>query len=513
MNQFDTSKKYAPVQLGDVLVLGLGKSGKAASSYCARLIGSRVSSLTIAAGADNEAARAFAAQMQQAGAAVAFETYDISALVAQRGGKPFDMCVASPGISQFSDFYQSALANSAEVISEVEFAWRESAASSKWVAITGTNGKTTTTSLMAHVLQCCGFPAAAVGNIGDTCLEAVEKGTVGYYVAEVSSYQLASTRYFAPDAVILLNITPDHIKWHGSFQEYCNAKFKVFANVAPGGTSLIMDATNDIVREGYKILRDQHREGLRLIPVGTASGLYESMTERCGAANCAYLGADGTLTVHYEHLQSSGRVPGALVVTDMDDVTVTFCRASELQIPGEHNASNALHVAAAALELGADLDGIEAALKSFAPLEHRIEPCGTIAGVRCYNDSKATNVDATLKALEAFAPEKPIVLLGGDDKGTDLAELVASAEKHCKAVVCFGEGGPRFLAAFEGASIPAYSAPHMAEALEEALAHAQAGDIVVLSPACASFDEFNSFEHRGQVFKQLVAKHASERGA
>ena len=512
MNQFDTSKKYAPAQLGDVLVLGLGKSGKAASSYCARRIGTRVSTLTIAAGADNEAARAFAAQMQQAGAAVAFETYDIGMLVAQRGGKPFDLCIASPGISQFSDFYQSALANSAEVISEVEFAWRESDASSKWVAITGTNGKTTTTSLMAHVLQQCGFAAAAVGNIGDTCLEAVEKGGIAYYVAEVSSYQLASTRYFAPDAAILLNITPDHIKWHGSFDEYCNAKFKVFANVAAGGTSLVMDATNDIVREAYKRLRDQNREGLRLIPVGTAGGLSESMTKRCGAPNCAYL-ADGKLTVHYEHLQSSGHVPGAFVVTDMDDVTVTFCSASELQIPGVHNASNALHVAATALELGCDPDGIENALKSFAPLEHRIEPCGTIAGIRCYNDSKATNVDATLKALEAFAPEKPIVLLGGDDKGTDLAELVASAEKHCKSVVCFGEGGPRFLAAFAGAVIPAYSAPHMAEALEEALSHAQGGDIVVLSPACASFDEFNSFEHRGQVFKQLVAKHASERGA
>lgn len=485
MTQLCTSKKHAPVSLGRVLVLGLGKSGKAVSTYCANLLGSRVSALTVAAGASNPDAREFAEGLERAGATVLFETYEFD--------EAFDVCIASPGISEFSDFYQAAKSVAPEVISEVEFAWRESAADSTWVAITGTNGKTTTSSLAAHLLCSAGMNAAAVGNIGDTCIEAVAAGNTQCYVAEVSSYQLASTRFFKPDVAVLLNITPDHIKWHKSMDAYCAAKRRVYANCAEGCT-VVLDATNDIVREYYKELRSaQGADGCIVVPLGTSKGLRTSMIETCGAASAAYVN-DGMLTAN---INGNGHQ--------------LVCE-SELSIKGEHNASNALAAATCALALGCSDSQVREGLRSFAPLEHRIEPCGTVAGVRCFNDSKATNVDATLKALAAFGEERPVVLLGGDDKGTSLDELVAAAEEHCKAVVCFGAAGPRFFEAFAESELPHVSAGALRDALETGLSLADSGEIVILSPACASFDEFTCFEERGDVFKGYVESLAQERG-
>ena len=170
----------------------------------------------------------------------------------------------------------------------------------------------------------------------------------------------------------------------------------------------------------------------------------------------------------------------------------------------------ALAAASSALALGCDQRDVASALASFKPLAHRIEPVGSVGGVACYNDSKATNVDATLKALAAFDPVKPIVLLGGDDKGTDLSQLAEAVKRECKAAVCFGDAGPRFFEALEGLGLPVELQPRMEPALDCALGMAKEGDIVLLSPACASFDEFDSFEHRGDVFRQLVADKAPQ---
>ncbi len=485
----DSTKKHAALKLGKVLVLGLGKSGKATSEYCLDLLGERIDSLTVAAGALKPEVQEYAACLEARGARVLFETYDFE--------DSYDLAIASPGISEFSDFYLNARAHASEVISEVEFAWRESAKDSCWLAVTGTNGKTTTTALAAHLLKACGLNAAAVGNIGDTCIAAVAAGKTDYYVAEVSSYQLASTKDFCPDVAVLLNITPDHVKWHHSLENYAQAKKKIYANLAKGGTAVVMDATNDVVRSFVRELKaipDAER-GFAYIPMGSADGIYSSMHEKCGSANAAYLGPNDELIIEWNGIKH------------------TLVEASELQIAGEHNASNALAAAAGALALACDPEKVCEGLRSFAPLEHRIEPCGTVAGIRFYNDSKATNVDATLKALAAFGQERPIVLLGGDDKGTDLSELVAQSEAHCKAVVCFGEAGARFLAAFENSSLPHYSAGKLESALDEAISHAQAGDIIVLSPACASFDEFSGFEERGRVFKDMVASRSQLQGA
>ena len=484
--KFDTSKKHAPLELGAVLVLGLGKSGKASSIYCADLLGSRVSSLVVYAGARSEDAEAFATKIEEMGASVIFDSENVSG--------SYDICIVSPGISANSGFYHSAKDHSSEIISEVEFAWRESAADSTWIAITGTNGKTTTTSLIAHVLIESGMDACAVGNIGDTCIEAVANNACSIYVAEVSSYQLTSTLYFRPNVAVLLNITPDHLKWHGSLKAYAEAKRKIYQNCTRGDV-VILDAVNDVVRGFVREIRTDPKREFDYIPMGTSEGLFGNMHEKCGSENAAFLKDGNTLCL----VDAEG-------CTELVDT-------NDLLIKGEHNASNALAAAAAARAVGCSPDQISSALKSFAPLEHRIEPCGSINGVQCYNDSKATNVDATLKALAAFGETKPIVLLGGDDKGTDLSELVAQAQLHCKAVVCFGQAGPRFLEAFKDAAIPVFEASHLEDALDEALAHALAGEVVILSPACASFDEFSCFEERGEVFKRLVAARRNERGA
>lgn len=492
-------KKHAPENLGRVLVLGLGKSGLAAAGYLLALLGGRVSHLAIAAGAENERSRKEAERLREAGADVAFGD-DAVAGLAERAGGSFDLCIASPGIPAISGFYESAREASAELISEVEFAWRESDADSIWVAITGTNGKTTTTSLTEHILRQAGLPAFAVGNIGSTCIERVGARDAGIYVVEASSFQLESTRLFAPNVAVVLNITPDHVEWHGTLQAYADAKWKVLANLShvPGAYA-VLGAADDAVRAKIREIKQvpYDTRGFSYVPVGTADGVEGDMRARCGSENAAFVNADGVLTV-------------ALAGTEHE-----LSRRDELLIKGAHNVENALCAATCAVVLGVSDDDVAYGLLTFEPLEHRIEPCGAVRGVECYNDSKATNVDATLKAFSAFPDKRPIVLLGGHDKGTDLAPLVEAARAHAKAVVVFGEARERFLSAFGGAApasaeLPAViPADHMQDALDAALSVAEQGDIVVLSPACSSFDEFTCYEERGDVFKKLVADRAA----
>lgn len=463
-------KKHAPQQLGRVLVLGKGVTGEACIAYLEPLVGTRVSELIILESDED----------------IAIE------------GR-FDLCIASPGISEFSDFYLAAKAASVEIISEVEFAWRESVASSRWVAITGTNGKTTTTALTAHILDRCGFHTRTVGNIGDACIAAVaeeaDNASDVVYVAEVSSYQLASTRLFAPNVAIILNITPDHLSWHRTHGNYADAKWKLLSNLGSTPDAVaVLNATNDEVRARVREYRRMSvaERGFEYIPLGTGKGIQHDMRDACGSENAAFLDGKDDLRIAFH---------------GEDEL---ICSAKDLQIVGSHNVENALAAACAAVALGAHSTDIASALSSFAPLEHRIEPAGEIAGIAFYNDSKATNVDATLKALQAFIPKKPIVLLGGRDKGTDLEPLVRSCEENVKAVVCFGEARSRFVQAFDDleASIPVLEAEDMESALDGAIGIAEAGDIVLLSPACASFDEFSCFEERGDKFKLLVRERA-----
>ena len=256
--------------LGDVLVLGLGKSGKSVARYCAGLVGSRVDSLFIAAGARNDDSEAFVRSLAGSGIDYAFGDDALEDLRAT--GRRFSLCIASPGIPFWHDLYVSGQELSDELMSEVEFSWRESDPSSTWVAITGTNGKTTTTSCCAHILKECGFAANAVGNIGDVCLDAVIAGQTDVYVAELSSYQLFSTPTFAPDVAVMLNITPDHVHWHKTFEAYRDAKFSMLDNMRKATCASGLEAALPT-------------PGERELPAGTVGSLSEAVRSegRAGA--------------------------------------------------------------------------------------------------------------------------------------------------------------------------------------------------------------------------------------
>lgn len=459
-----------PDAIGDVLVLGLGRTGEAAARYLASLGAPRVRSVTLYGGASSapgERARA----LEAAGVRVVCGTEEVS------GG--YDLAVASPGIPLDSAFARSAAACARELVGEVELAFRESP--ERWVAVTGTNGKTTTTSLVAHLLAAAGMAARTVGNIGTPPTEALASGRAEgeWLVAELSSFQLASTSTLHPRVAVVLNVTPDHLEWHHTMEAYAAAKERVLANLGPGDLAVVS------VDDGYcrAMAARAAARGVRVCELSVAGE---------PAGPCAAFLREGRLVVR---LDGSER---ALVP------------ASDLQIFGLHNAENALAASAAALELGAGVPDVCRGLTSFSPIEHRIEPAGEVAGVRFVNDSKATNTDSVEKALTAFEPGSVVILLGGHDKMTDLSSLAAAVCARCRVAVCYGEAGERIAGALEAAraggaaALEVLRAPHLREAFDAAVAAARPGETVLLSPACSSFDEFANMGERGRLFKRLV---------
>ena len=464
--------------LGDVLVLGLGKTGEAVARYLCAQPASRVTSVTLYGGAssgEDDLTR----ELGALGARVVVGTEDVEG--------NYDLAIASPGISEFSPFFSSARAHSGETVGEPEFAWRESPRD--WVAITGTNGKTTTTTLATSILRRGGMRAVAVGNIGNLCIAEVPAREEGeWFVAELSSFQLATTRLLHPRVATLLNVTPDHVEWHGTIEEYARAKEKVFRNLGPEDLAIVSEedswcraAIGRLEGRGLRVCRlDVHA-----VP----------------DAPCAAFVRDGRAVVR------------------LDGVEHSLLPVADLPIKGDHNVENVLAAMAIALELGvADRDAADAVL-AFRALEHRIEPCGEVGGVRFVNDSKATNTDSVRKALTAFPEGRIVLMLGGHDKGTDLAPLARDVVARCRVAVCFGAAGERIAgaledelaAAGEGAELEVDRAPHLREAFSAAVAESRPGDVVLLSPACSSFDEFANMAERGRLFKRLVAE-LGERG-
>lgn len=468
-----TAEGRADAWLGDVCVLGAGTTGLVVAEYLAGLPGSRVRSVTLVGGKssyESDATRALASR----GVRVLCGTERIEGT--------YDLAVASPGIPEHSEFFQQAREHAAEVVGEPEFAWRESP--DRWVAITGTNGKTTTTMLTTALLRAGGLDAEAVGNVGTVVTGEIEKRSAdGWFVAELSSFQLQTTRRFHPRVASLINVTPDHLSWHGSMEAYAAAKEKAFANMGDGDLAVV-SSEDELCRAVIRRLEDR---GLSVCHV--------SVHGEPAAPLAAFVRA------------------GKLVVRKRDGEHV-LVRTDSLAIKGEHNVQNALFAAAMALELGLPDEAVCHGLLSFHPLEHRIELCGELAGVRFVNDSKATNVDAVEKALTAFVPGHVVVLLGGHDKGTTLDTLAHAVSARCKAAVCYGEAGPRIASALrtadDGMGLEVVEAAHMREALEAARGIASAGDVVLLSPACSSFDEFSGFKERGTVFKRLVSELVAE---
>lgn len=449
--------------MGDILVLGLGVSGYAAATYLAdRACRGEPVRVTVIDEATEETLGDKAARLRRAGVDVRLGTTEVS-------GR-YDLVVASPGIPPANPLMVAARSLGVPVISEVELAFRES--HSPFVAVTGTNGKTTVTSLVGHILGECGIPAEVAGNIGPAAISSVDevgRGTV--LVVEVSSFQLSLTVDFHPRVAVLLNITPDHIDWHGSLQAYTSDKARVFANLTADDTAVIDvdDAgsapfANDVAARGVRVVRVSRR---RLDPGG--AGLVE-----------------GFLTL------DTAEGPRPVVA------------ASELPIRGDHNIGNALAAASAAAAVGATIEGIRAGLLSFRPIEHRLEPVEWVRGAEYFNDSKATNPDAVMKALTAFDDRPVIVLLGGHNKGNDFHELAEAVGARCRLAILFGEARPELAEAFRGVRLPVRESESMLQALHLAAEMAEAGDVVLLSPACASFDEFTSYEHRGRAFKAGV---------
>ena len=452
---------------GDVCVLGLGSTGVAVTRYLASLVGRRVGSVTLYGGQSSHAGTE-TEELESLGVRVVCGTDQVEG--------HYDLVVASPGIPEGSDFFVSGREHADEIVGEPEFAWRESP--QNWVAITGTNGKTTTTMLTRKLLASGGRKAMAVGNVGTVVTSAVADREDGsWFVVELSSFQLATTKLLHPRVACLLNVTPDHLAWHGSMEAYADAKERLFQNLDAGDLAIV-SVDDEWCRGVARRLADR---GLRVCQM--------SVHGEPEGENAAFV--------------RSGR----LVVRLGGDERVLVL-AKSLKLEGAHNVQNCLCAAAAALDLGVSEDAVSHALLSFAPLEHRIEPCGTINDVRYVNDSKATNVDAVEKALVSFTPGKVVVLLGGSDKGTSLEGMAHVVSARCKAAVCYGEAGERIAKALEeadsGMGLEVESVPHMRDAFETAQKIAVAGDVVLLSPACASFDEFCGYEERGRVFKSWV---------
>ncbi|MBE6041030.1 MAG: UDP-N-acetylmuramoyl-L-alanine--D-glutamate ligase [Clostridiales bacterium] len=447
-----------------VLVVGMGKSGRAASEV---LLDRGVSLAVQDSSPEEKIDPAFLEKIRSHGATEYF------------GCKPpedavFDMLVLSPGVPVDLDFIKAAEEKGTEVIGEVELAYRLTDA--LFVAITGTNGKTTTTSLVGEIFKASGRKTAVVGNIGEPVVtEAVKAGSDEWLITEASSFQLETTSEFRPVVSAILNLTPDHLNRHKTMEAYGAAKAKVAANQGPE-EYLVINLDDSAVVE---LAAGTHAT---VVPFSRRQKI-----EGCGA----YL--DG----------------GSIIVNDIKGEPHHICSVDDLRIIGDHNIENALAAAAVAFYAGIDAEVIGRAIAEFPGVEHRIEFSGRINEVDYYNDSKGTNVDAAVIALKALR-NNIILIAGGDGKAQDFTDLAAHLNGAVSALVLLGRDA-HFIeeAARKQGFTEIYNCKDMEECVRRASELARPGDKVLLSPACASWDMYDNYEQRGRHFKQCV-KHLSE---
>jgi UDP-N-acetylmuramoylalanine--D-glutamate ligase len=379
-----------------------------------------------------------------------------------------ELVVVSPGVPATIIPIRYAERAGAEVIGEVELAYRY--LKGRIVAITGSNGKTTTTSLIGELLRDAGFKVQVGGNIGNALISMVESSSDdGWTVAELSSFQLETIKDFRTTIALVLNVTPNHMDRYESFTDYAAAKHRIFMNQTPDDFA-ILNADDATVSSW-------------------ASGLRAQVTE---------------FSVRKELEQGIFLRGDDLIARTANGERVVL-KPSEMKLRGLHNVENVAAAISAGIAAGASLDAMRETVKQFNPVEHRLEFIREVAGVKFYNDSKATSVDATLKALEAFAndPGKVVLILGGRGKKAPYAPLAESVKTKVRRLILIGEDAETIqnelgeYAQFERTS-------DMHDAVNRAFAAAENGDVVLLAPACASFDMFDSFEHRGKVFKGEV---------
>lgn len=378
-----------------------------------------------------------------------------------------DLVMKSPGIPEKVALVQKLFANQIPVISEIEFASKYTDATI--VAITGTNGKTTTTSLTYHLLKEAGLEVGVAGNIGDSFAKHVAENDVKNYVLEVSSFQLDGIDDFNPDIAIITNITPDHLdRYDYDLNKYLSSKFKITQNQR-GGEYLIYDADDFITGEGIKT----HLPYAQLVPFSIEKEL------------------------EYGAFLKEGKIITRL---NTEEFSMSI---SKLTLQGKHNIKNTMAATLASQLLNVRSQSIKESLTNFEGVEHRLENVQKVRGVQYINDSKATNVNATFYALECM--ERPTVwIVGGVDKGNDYSDLLPLVREKVRAIVCLGENNEKIKYVFSNVVDIVVETAGAEEAVKVAHKLAQKGDTVLLSPACASFDLFENYEDRGRQFKEAV---------
>jgi UDP-N-acetylmuramoylalanine--D-glutamate ligase len=430
---------------GPQLVVGLARSGVAAA-LALRARGEEVIGVDAGTPAGTEA-------LSEAGVEVHLGRDGLALLQRARA------VIKSPGVPAEAPVIAAAYERGLPVIGELELAWRM--LPNEFIAVTGTNGKTTTVELIGQIHREAGMPVAVAGNVGTAVSSLV--GIVGAettIVCEVSSFQLEDTVDFAPEAAVLLNISPDHLDRHHTFEAYQRAKLLLFAR--------------------------QGNDDVAVAPLDLG------VEDLGGCARRVRFGTEPAASVSLR--------AGELWWEERPLLAV-----EEVRLRGAHNVENAMAAASVCLARGIEEDAVRAGLRSFAGVAHRLEEVASRDGVLFVNDSKATNIASTEVALSAFVDGGPIhLILGGQGKGQDFSELRDAVERSCEAVYLIGQDATAIATALEGIDVPIADCGDLERAVSAAVLAAEPGEVVLLSPACASFDQFADFEARGERFRALV---------
>jgi UDP-N-acetylmuramoylalanine--D-glutamate ligase len=415
------------------------------------------------------------------------------------------MIVVSPGVPSTMSELQAARAAGVPVLAELELGWQ--LLRGTVLAVTGTKGKSTTTAAAGAMLREAGGDVRVGGNIGQALTGIVEGSTDDtVFVLEVSSFQLEGTETFRPHVAVFLNLSPDHLDRHASYEEYGQAKARIFANQTAGDWAVVNaddPAVLALARSGRA--RQVAFHPTSISELGAAQRRRATGGFRGGRERPSVPGVSAPPEINAAFFAGAS---ARLKTSDRDE---TLFDRADVRLPGEHLASDLLAAAAAARLMGAPLDAIGRAVRSYTGVEHVLERVAEIGGVLFFNDSKATNVEAARKSLEAFAgPVLPII--GGRYKGGDFADLAPALRAHGKAVLAIGESTPRVVAAL-AAMVPVVPCGSMREAVERGFALAAPGDTVLLAPACSSFDMFEDYAARGRAFKDEVRRLADAAAA
>jgi UDP-N-acetylmuramoylalanine--D-glutamate ligase len=437
-----------------VLAVGLARTGVATALFCAAR-GAHVTATDSRSESEiGEAIR----KLRDAGVTLELGSHREKTFLEQ------DLIIPSPGVPADQVHLQAARAKGITIWSEIELAYRF--LKGRLIGITGSNGKTTTTSLVEHILKTAGMQTILAGNIGTPligCVDAMNDETCT--VVELSSFQLELIDTFRPSISVFLNLTPDHLDRHHTMEAYGTAKARLFENQT-GDDAAVLNADD--------------------------------------AATTPY--APSLPRVYWfsrkQRVAQGAHVRGQEIVFRQDGAEEVLLKLEDIPLAGSHNVENVLAAASAARLAGAPVSAIAKGVRSFAGVEHRLEFVSEIAGVRYYNDSKATNVDATLKALDAF-PGRILIILGGKDKESDYTVLQKPLREKAILALLIGAAAEKIENQISG-SVALERAETLERAVETASHAAQRGDVVLLAPACASFDQFQNYEHRGRVFKDLV---------